>query len=120
MFLWSLTVGSNLTISTACSSSNHAIGRALERIRQNKADVIFAGGTESPLVFYTFAGFDALRVMSTQACRPFDRERDGFVMGEGAAILVLEELGHALERKAKIYAELSGYGASCRRAYGDT
>ncbi|MEK6563999.1 MAG: beta-ketoacyl-ACP synthase II [Candidatus Omnitrophota bacterium] len=105
--------GPNLTISTACSSSNHAIGQALERIRQNKADVIFAGGTESPLVFYTFAGFDALRVMSTQACRPFDRERDGFVMGEGAAILVLEELGHALERKAKIYAELSGYGASC-------
>lgn len=102
--------GPNLTVSTACSSSNHALGQALEMIRQNKADVIFAGGTESPIVFYNFAGFDALGVMSTEACRPFDQGRDGLVMGEGAAVLVLEELEHALERQAKIYAEFAGYG----------
>ena len=102
--------GPNLTVSTACSSSNHALGQALEIIRQNKADVIFAGGTESPIVFYTFAGFDALGVMSTEVCRPFDRGRDGLVMGEGAAVLVLEELEHALARQAKIYAEFAGYG----------
>ncbi|HBR15435.1 MAG TPA: beta-ketoacyl-[acyl-carrier-protein] synthase II [Candidatus Omnitrophica bacterium] len=102
--------GPNLTISTACSSSNHALGQALEIIRQDKADIMLAGGTEAPLVFYNFAGFDALRVMSTEACRPFDRDRDGLVMGEGAAVLVLEELEHAVQRKAKIYAELAGYG----------
>lgn len=102
--------GPNLTISTACSSANHALGQAFEMIRQDKADIMLAGGTEAPIVFYNFAGFDALRVMSTEACRPFDRDRDGLVMGEGAAVLVLEELEHALRRKAKIYAELSGYG----------
>jgi 3-oxoacyl-[acyl-carrier-protein] synthase II len=102
--------GPNLTVSTACSSANHALGQALQMIRQDKADLIFAGGTEAPLVFYNFAGFDALRVMSTEACRPFDRDRNGLVMGEGAAVLVLEELEHAKQRNAKIYAELSGYG----------
>ncbi len=102
--------GPNLTVSTACSSSNHALGQALEIIRQDKADVMLAGGTEAPLVFYNFAGFDALRVMTTEICRPFDRDRDGLVMGEGAAVLVLEELEHALGRQAKIYAELVGYG----------
>lgn len=102
--------GPNLTVSTACSSANHALGQALEMIRQDKADIIFAGGTEAPLVFYNFAGFDALRVMTVEACRPFDRDRDGLVMGEGAAVLLLEELEHAKQRKAEIYAELSGYG----------
>ncbi|MCB9757345.1 MAG: beta-ketoacyl-ACP synthase II [Candidatus Omnitrophica bacterium] len=110
--------GPNLTISTACASGNHAIGQALTMIKHHQADIILAGGTEAPLVFYNFAGFDAMRVMSRQnedyqhACRPFDKNRDGFVMGEGAAILVLEEREHALHRGAKIYAEILGYGTS--------
>lgn len=110
--------GPNLTISTACASGNHAIGQALTMIKHHQADIILAGGTEAPLVFYNFAGFDAMRVMSRHnedyqyACRPFDKNRDGFVMGEGAAILVLEEREHALNRGAKIYAEILGYGAS--------
>ena len=109
--------GPNLTIATACASGNHAIGQAYEMIRTNKADVIFAGGTEAPIVAYTFAAFDNLRVMSRrndippqEVSRPFDRQRDGFVMGEGAGILVLEELEHALKRNATIYAEIIGYG----------
>ncbi len=110
--------GPNLTISTACTSGNHAIGQAMSFIKQNQADIIFAGGTEAPLVFYNFAGFDAMRVMSRknedcqQACRPFDKNRDGFVMGEGSAILILEELEHALNRDAKIYAEILGYATT--------
>jgi len=107
--------GPNLTVSTACASGSHAIGQAYELILHNKAEIMFAGGTEAPLVPYTFAGFDALRVMSKrnaspkEASRPFDRERDGFVMGEGSGILILEELNHALKRKAHIYAEIIGY-----------
>ena len=107
--------GPNLTISTACASGTHAIGQAYELIKQNKAEVILAGGAEAPIVYYNFAGFDAMHVMSTnnenyrEACCPFDRSRDGFVMGEGAGILVLEELEHALKRNAKIYAEVIGY-----------
>ncbi len=90
--------GPNLTIATACASGNHAIGQAYEMIRTNKADVIFAGGTEAPIVAYTFAAFDNLRVMSRrndippqEVSRPFDRQRDGFVMGGGAGFLVLED-----------------------------
>lgn len=107
--------GPNLTISTACASGTHAIGQAYEFIKQNKAEVILAGGTESPIVYYNFAGFDAMHVMSAnnenyqEACCPFDRSRDGFVMGEGAGILILEELEHALKRNARIYAEVVGY-----------
>ena len=107
--------GPNLTISTACASGSHAIGQALELILNNKADMILACGTEAPLAYYNFAGFDALRVMTTtndqsqKACRPFDKMRDGFAMGEGAGILILEELDHAINRGAKIYAELVGY-----------
>jgi len=108
--------GPNITISTACASGNHAIGQAYELIKSGKADVIFSGGTEAPIVYYNFAGFDAMQVMTQnnegceEACKPFDKKRDGFVMGEGAGILVLEELGHALNRNAKIYAEIKGYG----------
>lgn len=108
--------GPNLTVSTACASGNHALGQAYEFIRQDRADVIFSGGAESPVIPHTFAAFDALRVMSRrndapqEASRPFDKERDGFVMGEGAGILVLEELNHAQERNAHIYAEIIGYG----------
>ncbi|MBI3824593.1 MAG: beta-ketoacyl-ACP synthase II [Candidatus Rokubacteria bacterium] len=111
--------GVNQTISTACSSSAHAIGQALNCIRTGQADVIIAGGAEASLTPLVFAGFCSLRTLSTsfnatpaRASRPFDRARDGFVMGEGAATLVLESLGHALERKARIYAEVAGYGAT--------
>jgi 3-oxoacyl-[acyl-carrier-protein] synthase II len=109
--------GPTLTLSTACASGTHAIGTALDLIRNGRADFMLAGGTEAPLTFYTFAAFDALRVMSTnntqpqRACRPFDAARDGFVLGEGAAILMLEELSHATKRNARIYAEVAGYGA---------
>lgn len=110
--------GPNLTIATACASGGHAIGQAFELILQDKADIIFAGGTEAPFIRYTYAGFDALRVMSKRndspkkASRPFDKERDGFVMGEGAGILILEELDHALNRGTRVYAEIIGYSAN--------
>ncbi len=107
--------GPNMTVATACASGNHAIGQAYEMVAHGKADVIFAGGTEAPIVPYTFAAFDNMRVMSRkndtplQASRPFDQQRDGFVMGEGAGMLVLEELEHARKRNAFIYAEIVGY-----------
>ncbi len=107
--------GPNMTVATACASGNHAIGQAYEMICHNKADVIFAGGSEAPIVPYTFAAFDNMRVMSRkndtplEASRPFDKARDGFVMGEGSAMLVLEELEHAQKRNAHIYAEIVGY-----------
>jgi 3-oxoacyl-[acyl-carrier-protein] synthase II len=111
--------GPNLTVATACASGNHAIGQAYEMIAHHKADVIFAGGTEAPVVPYTFAAFDNLHVMSRRSdippqevSRPFDRQRDGFVMGEGAGVLILEELDHALKRNAPLYAEIIGYGIS--------
>jgi len=111
--------GVNQTISTACSSSAHAIGQALTCIRAGQADVMIAGGADASLTPLTFAGFCSLRALSTsfndapaRASRPFDRARDGFVMGEGAATLILESLSHALKRKARIYAEVAGYGAT--------
>jgi len=111
--------GVNQTISTACSSSAHAIGQALTCIRAGQADVVIAGGADASLTPLTFAGFCSLRALSTsfndapaRASRPFDRARDGFVMGEGAGTLVLESLGHALKRKARIYAEVAGYAAT--------
>ena len=111
--------GVNQTISTACSSSAHALGQALTSIRAGRADVIIAGGADASLTPLTFAGFCSLRALSTafndapaRASRPFDRARDGFVMGEGAAILVLESLHHARRRKARIYAEVAGYAAT--------
>jgi len=111
--------GPNIAVSTACSSGNHAIGLAMDMIRQNRANIMFAGGTEAPIIPLTFGAFNQLRVMSRkndlpkEASRPFDKGRDGFVMGEGAAILILEELNHARRRKANIYAELVGYGSTC-------
>lgn len=110
--------GPNITISTACSSSAHSIGQAFDAIRQGRAKVIIAGGTESPIVKYNFAAFDAMGVMSKNnsdpqhASRPFDKDRDGFVMGEGAAILILESLKHAKKRNADIYAEIVSYSAT--------
>ena len=111
--------GPNLTISTACSSGAHAIGQALATIRAGRADVVIAVGADASLTPLVFAGFCSLRALSTKfnktpnlASRPFDRLRDGFVMGEGAGALILESLSHAKKRRARIYAEVAGYGAT--------
>ncbi|MDX2348303.1 MAG: beta-ketoacyl-[acyl-carrier-protein] synthase family protein, partial [Nitrospirota bacterium] len=111
--------GPNLTVSTACSSSIHAIGQAMQCIRQGQADMMIAVGADASITPLVFAGFCALRALSTkyqdrpsQASRPFDRGRDGFVMGEGAGTLILESLQHATRRKARIYAEVAGYAAT--------
>ena len=103
---------------TACAASNMAIGESADAIRLGRADVMFAGGAEAPITQVGIAGFGAMRALSRRnddpagASRPFDAGRDGFVMGEAGAILVLEELEHALARGAKIYCELLGYGLS--------
>ena len=111
--------GPNITISTACSSSIHAIGQALNTIRTGKADMIIAAGADASITPLVFAGFCSLRALSsryndrpTHASRPFDRGRDGFVMGEGAGALILETLQHAKRRRARIYAEVAGYASS--------
>jgi 3-oxoacyl-[acyl-carrier-protein] synthase II len=111
--------GLNQTISTACSSSAHSIGQALTSIRTGQADVVIAGGADASITPLTFAGFCSLRALSTafngepaRASRPFDRARDGFVMGEGAGVLIVESLDRAVARKARIYAEVIGYGAT--------
>jgi 3-oxoacyl-[acyl-carrier-protein] synthase II len=106
------------TLSTGCVSATDAIGYALTLIRNNAADVIITGGTEAPIAPLAFGAFCRLRAMSerngdpTKACRPFDKNRDGFVMSEGSGVLVLEDLEHALKRDAHIYAELIGFGAN--------
>ncbi|HZV36357.1 MAG TPA: beta-ketoacyl-ACP synthase II, partial [Verrucomicrobiae bacterium] len=101
---------------SACATSTHAIGEAWRTIKMGDARIIFAGGTEATIVPMGIGGFCAMRAMSTRnddpqrSSRPFDKDRDGFVMGEGAGVLVLEELEHAKARGAKIYCELVGYG----------
>lgn len=108
--------GASFSLNSACASSAHAIAVAADRIRMGKADVVLAGGAEAPIAEGGVGGFNALRALSTRndspetACRPFSASRDGFVMAEGAACLVLEELEHAQARGAKIYAELVGSG----------
>jgi 3-oxoacyl-[acyl-carrier-protein] synthase II len=103
---------------TACAASNMAIGDGLDAIRLNRADVMFCGGTEAPITEVGIAGFSAMRALSRRnddpaaASRPFDAERDGFVMGEAGAVLVLEALEHAQGRGARIYGEVLGYGVS--------
>lgn len=110
--------GPNFCTVSACSSSAHAIGEAYRLIKYGDADVIVAGGSEAPIIPIAISGFNQIRALSTRneepqkASRPFDKLRDGFVMGEGAGIVVLEELEHALKRGAKIYAEIVGYGQS--------
>ena len=110
--------GPNSATCTACSASAHAIGDAFEIIRRGDADAMIAGGSEAAITPMGVGGFAALRALSTRndeparASRPFDRDRDGFIIGEGAGILVLEELEHAKRRGAPIYVELVGYGMS--------
>ena len=112
--------GPNYGTMSACASGAHAIGEALVLIRDGRQDVMLAAGAEAPLCLLSIGGFSAMRALSTgfndepeRASRPFDARRDGFVIAEGAGVLVLEELEHARRRDAKIYAEIIGYGATC-------
>src|SRR5476651_468516 len=110
--------GPNFSVVTACATSNNCIGEAWRLIRDDEADVILAGGSEAACVPLGMGGFAAMRALSTRndeperASRPFDKDRDGFVMGEGAGIIIVEELEHAKKRGANILAELTGYGMS--------
>jgi nodulation protein E len=102
--------GPAFTVSTACSSSNHAIGQALHLIRSGAVDAMVAGGAEAPLVFGVIKAWEGLRVMSRSGCRPFCATRDGMVQGEGAGMLVLEDMDRARARGARVWAELAGFG----------
>ncbi|HBX22387.1 MAG TPA: beta-ketoacyl-[acyl-carrier-protein] synthase II [Desulfotomaculum sp.] len=111
--------GFNVTTTSACASSTNAIGDAFKLIQRGQADLMITGGTEAPITSLAVAGFCSMKALSTRnddpagASRPFEAGRDGFVIGEGAVILVLEEMQHAIDRGANILAELIGYGASC-------
>jgi 3-oxoacyl-[acyl-carrier-protein] synthase II len=112
-------LGYNTAIATACAASSQSIGEAAEVIRRGDAEVMLAGGTEAPICQMTLASFCAIRALSTRnaeperASRPFDATRDGFVLAEGAGVLVLERLSHARRRGARIYAEITGYASTC-------
>lgn len=112
------TTGPNLANATACSTSTHSVGDSFRIIASGEADIMLAGGAEAPVTPLGVAGFCSMRALSVRndephkASRPFDADRDGFVVSEGAAVLVLEELGKALKREANIYAEIVGYGTS--------
>lgn len=110
--------GTNFSVVSACSTGAHAIGEAAEIIKRGEADVMIAGGSEAPIVPISVAGFNSMKALSTRndaphkASRPFDADRDGFVMGEGSGVLILESLEHARERGATILAEVAGYGST--------
>jgi len=110
--------GPNMAIVTACATANHNIGEAWRMIKFGDADAFIAGGAEASIAAMGLAGFSSMKALSTRnaeperASRPFDKDRDGFVMGEGAGVVILEELGHARARGAEIYCELAGYGVS--------
>jgi len=110
--------GPNFAIVTACATSNQSIGEAWRQIKYNEADVFIAGGSEAAVIGLGLGGFGAMKALSTRnddpqrASRPFDKDRDGFVLSEGAGIVILEELEHARKRGAKIYGEIAGYGCS--------
>lgn len=112
--------GVNFSVVSACATGTHAIGEALLHLQMGREDVILAGGSEAAVTPLSFAGFCAMKAMATnfndepqRASRPFDADRCGFVMGEGAGVIVLERYDHAVARGAKIYCEISGYGATC-------
>jgi 3-oxoacyl-[acyl-carrier-protein] synthase II len=111
--------GPSHTVTTACASSTDAMGHAFRLLQQGEVDVVMTGGSEASISPAGLAGFCAMKALSTRnqepekASRPFDQKRDGFVMGEGAGMLVFEELEHAKSRGAKIYAEIKGYSATC-------
>lgn len=110
--------GPNMTVVTACASATNAIGEAYKIIQRNDADIMITGGTEASITPMAIAGFCSMKALSQRneepkkASRPFDKDRDGFVMGEGAGILILEDLDHAITRGARIYGEIVGYGAT--------
>src|SRR3989338_7072411 len=107
------------TISTGCTAGTDSLGFCMETIQDNEADIMLAGAAEAPITPITFGAFDVVNVLSARndrpeaASRPFDKKRDGFVISEGAGILILEELNHALRRNARIYCEITGFGTSC-------
>ncbi len=110
--------GDNFAAVTACSSSTHAIGEAFRKIKDGYLDACLCGGTESCITEFTLGGFNNMKALTrsedlNRASIPFDKERDGFVLGEGSGVLVLEEYEHAVKRGARIYAEIAGYGATC-------
>ena len=111
--------GPNFGVVSACATGTHALGEAAHMIRRGDADVMIAGGSEAAITPFAYASFCAMKAMSTRnhspetACRPFEKGRDGFVMGEGAGVMVLESLEHAQARGARIYCELLGYAATC-------
>lgn len=100
------------TIATACSSSSTSIGYAMDMIRHNEAEIVITGGSDA-MCTLTYAGFNSLRAVDPDRCRPFDKNRKGLSLGEAAAILILEDINHAKKRGAKIYAEMAGYGIAC-------
>lgn len=105
-------LGPTYTITTACSSSNHAIGQAFWSVRSGMVDQAIAGGSETPFGFINLKGWEAMRVVSNDACRPFSKDRSGMILGEGGAMFFMETLDSARARGAKIYAEISGFGMS--------